>query len=436
VPGADDPISFNITPLFTQEDAEKRKAYFETVELVTEGADWLELSHTALFFKGADSAAVDVTLSPEKLRSPGLYSARVFGVSRESGRGKDGSLFELWCTVIVPHVFDVSSGLSRSFPALSLAPGEVRRTFIRVPEGASSLAIELAPTKGKFAQSQLKLFDPEGHEWTFEKAFADSLKDARAEAVIPKGDLAPGVWEIVSVTLYTARGPSTVDLNVEFSGFQVEAPEEFDYEMGSPPRSSFRIRTLFDHMFQGRAEGGLQGLYRKQEYSSGSDKIVFTLTLEKEVSKARLKMAMTPETYGRFTDCAVNVLDGTGRAVEKDGFSTRFLTLDVENPSAGKADTSYTVEIIGAFAEKTDARWSIAAEEFYFKRQPIEAKTWCEAYALFTLYPNKEYNCEFELQDKPTVLPSGFQYFGELRFRNERTKKLELLLPLRLKPTE
>lgn len=437
VPAKPDAVSFHVTPIFMAGASDEfKEKFFATYDLKVEGGNWLSPTAGSIFFKGTDGAEVDVMYDPSRLKEPGIYTALVRGTSRELGSSRLASVFELWNMVIVPYVFDLTSGFERRWEKESMDPGDVRRYFLRVPEGAASMRVELSPVRGKYTQSRLTLFDPDGHEVPIESPYADSTREKNANVVIPKAGLTPGVWEVVVLTHYVARGTSSYDLEVKFSGFEYDSPGEFYYDLGSAPRAVFQLRTLFDQVFEGRGSGGLYGFHRTEQYGSQGDRITFPITLEKDTAVLKLKLSVDLETYARFTDCAINVLDHTGAAVEKDGFSSVLATMEIRNPNAGRSGVTYEVEVIGGFAEHSDKEWTVTAEEFHEKSSYIPAKVWCEGYAYFTIYPNKSYGCEFELQDKPPIAPTGYSYYGELRFKNARTRKLDLVMPLRMRVGE
>jgi len=418
------PVGFIVKPLFLlKAGKEQKKNYFETFDLTVEG-DWLEPTADAIFFNGQGGASVDVFIDRSKLKKPGLHTAQIRGTSRESDKSRKSTMF------------DLSSGFSKRFERQALAPGEVERYFLRVPEGAASMRIDLSPVKGKYTQSRLALFDPEGHELPVDGAYADSTRKSSAGTLVSGADLKPGTWEVVVVTHYVARGKSHYNLDVRFSGFHYKAPEEFYYEMGSPPRAVFELRTLFDQVFEGRAKGGLFGFYRKQSYSTTGDKLNIPLSMEKGVGALRVVLRVDRETYARFTDCAVSILDSKGNAVEKGGFSSLTTTLEVANPNAATGEAHFNMEIIGGLAENTGQKWTVQVEEFHEKNDYIPAKVWCDGYSYFTLYPNVVNPCEFELQEKPTIAPNGFLHYGELRFNDARTKQRVLVMPLRMRVGE
>ncbi len=425
-------ISFSISPLFmhTLTD-DQRKAYFETVDLTVEG-DWLSPTTDALFFNGSGSIGVDVMMQPEKLRKPGVHSAVIRATSRDSGKGAAGTLFELPVTVVVPYVFDLTQGFSKRFEREEVPPGEVKRYFFRVPEGAASMRVELKPSRGKFTQSRLTLFNPEGREIELEQSYADSERYSEVAALVSRDELGSGVWEAVVMTHYSTKATSVYDLAATFTGFDYEAPSEFYCELGNPPRGTFELKTRFDLPFEGRGRGGLTGLYRRQELTAQNDRISVPVTLEKDTSVLKLKLRMDRETYARFTDAAINVLDSRSEAVVKGGFSTLVTTIEIENPNVGRSAITYTLEIIGAQAERKDEPWTVAVEEYHYAAQSNEAKVWCDGYSYFTLYPNRSYTCEFELDRRPEVAPSGYTYFGELRFRDESNRQDALVMPLKL----
>lgn len=437
IPQRPDPVTFSVYPVFAKDaDKKEKDSYFETFDLSVEQGEWLKPTAKALFFKGTGSADVDVMLKPEALKEPGIYDSLIRATPRETGKGRKNGMFELWATVIVPYVFDLTSGFSRRWEKITQDPGGVHRYFIRVPEGAASLRVMLSPVDGRYTSSRLNIFDPEGHEFSTAKPFADSTRKQSGTAIIAKDKLAPGIWEVVVMTHYVARGKSTYTLEVEFSGFHYEAPEEIQYDLGGSPRSVFNVKSLFDRAFEGRGRGGLYGIYRRDEKSTKGDRMVFNVTMDKDIATVKLKFRMDRETYSRFTDCAVTVLDDDGSAVARGGFSSRSTALEFDNPTVGTGKTTYTVQILGGLAERGEEPWTVAVEEFYQRSLSIPAKIWCDGFSVFTLYPNRDYLCEFELQGQPTIAPSGFLYYGDIQFRNSRTGRNDLIIPLRLRVSE
>lgn len=437
LPSKPDAVSFSVYPLFAWGvDDKKKEGYFETFDLSVEGANWLDTTASTIFMKGNSSADLDLILDPQKLQKPGVYDALVRGTSRETGKGRKNGMFELWTTVIVPYVFDLSSGYSRRWEKVRQGPGGVERYFLRVPEGAASMRVELDPVKGKYTSSRLTLFDPEGHEFSVTGPYADSTRQRSASALVTKDKLVPGVWEVVVMTHYVTRGDSFYNLSVDFSGFHYEAAEEFFYELGSPPRAVFHVKSLFDRAFEGKGIGGLFGIVRSGEKTGKGDRISFPITMDKDIALVKLAFRVDRDTYARFTDCAVNVLDGDGNAVSRSSLSSLNSALEFENPTAGASRTVYTVEIIGGFAERKEEPWTVHVDEYYERTEALTAKIWCDGFSIFTLYPNRDYVCEYELDGQPRVAPTGFVYYGDIRLRNNRTGKNDLIIPLRLRVGE
>jgi len=434
LPRKPEAVSFSVSPVFMSKTPPgPKESYFETVDLDVEGGDWLHPASSTMVFRKEGSVSLDAFIDVDELKAPGVHSALVRGVSREAGRTKGATLFELWAVVVVPYVFDMSNGYARRFDEKGYSPGEVFRYFVRVPEGAGSMRIELAPSKSKYASSQVALFDPDGREYEFMTPYADSRTGETGLVLVSKDDLEPGVWEVDVVTSYSARGDSFCGLAVTFSGFRYEAPEEFYYSMGSPARSQFSLQTLFDQVFEGRASAGLEGFVREQQYSSVGDTLEFPVTLDKGIVQARFDLSMDVADYSRMTDVSVTVTDGPGNAVNKTGFTTRFLKFTVENPNAGSGTESYTVTIRAALTSQNGEPWKVRVKEHYITQKRIGAKVWCDGYSYFTIYPNRTYNCELELDEVPQVAPEGFLYYGEIRLRDARTRRDALSIPLRLR---
>lgn len=426
-------VEFSISPIFMNHvPREEQQEYAEAFDLSVDDADWVELTSDAVLFRKGANVSLDVHYDPSKLKEPGIHTAVIRGTSRELNKKQQSTMFELWNVVVVPYVFDLTNGFVRKFRKSKLPPGEIKRYFVRVPEGAASMRVTLAPVEGRYAQSRLVLFDPQGREYDFSQIYADSEKSTTATVLVSKDRLDPGIWEAVVMTHYVAKKTSYYNLDIAFSGFHYEGPDEFFYEMGDSPRATFTVRTTFDQVFTGRVHGGLQGYMRTKEYSSKTDRMTIPLTMEKGIARATFKMSMDEKTYARFTDAAVSVVSGSGRAIVKSGFTSKFLTVEVTNPDPD-TETNYTMKIDGGFAERTGKEWKVQVEEYYEKARQVPAKVWCDGYSYFTLYPNFEQICEVEFEDKPQIAPEGFVHYGELRFKDDGTKRDAMVLPMKLR---
>lgn len=437
VPKSPVPVRFSVTPVFLQgATTQEVEKYFDSIDLWVEEGKWARPRTDTLVFRKGDAVSLDLFYDASALKSPGIYTSVIHGIPKGLPRDRKSSVFQLWNTVIVPWVFDLTQGFEREWTPRPLPPGESDRFFVRVPEGAGSMEVELLPVSGKFAQSRLTVFDPGGMEYEADESYVDSRRQQNARALVAGRDLTPGVWEVVVMTHYVTPETSHYSMKVSFPGLQFDAPNSFQYEMGDQPRGSFKIRSLFDQVFEGKFQGGIFGYFRKQSYNSTGTRMTIPLYVDKDVVTVRLRMEMTPETYGLFTDCAVNVKDGSGRIITRGGFNRRILLLDVDNPYVGKDMAGLTVEIVGGLASSEKAEWGIVMEERHQMSAQVSARVYCGGFGYFVLHPNRSMVCDFELDGKPPLLPEGYVYWGEFRFFDGMKKTTRAIMPLYLVPQQ
>lgn len=431
-PTSPERISFRVRPVFLKSMPDTfRDKFFQVFDLVVEG-DWLEVDKRSVYIRREESAEITVSYDPRKLRKPGIHSARIRGVYRGGGKGQDNTAFELWNTVIVPHVFDLTQGFTRSFEKQRSEPGEVQRWFVRVPEGAAAMHVRIAP-QGGYTHTRLALFDPRGAEVGTLDPMADSSRGRTARARVSGDALVPGVWEIVANTHYEARKTSTFDVHVAFSGFHWETPDVIDYEMGEQPRGFLTLRSTLDEHFRGRAEGEVSGLWRKTTHTIEGDELSVPITLDDDTELVTIELSMDARTYARFTDVAVTVVDENGQVVEKEGFSMRKTRLTVLGPAGGGASKTFTLNVIGAFAGAKQDPWELEVVERIRTKDRAPLEIWCEGYTGFQLYPGQEKSCTVEISKVPRTAPEGYLHDGEVRLRDDTGRGIVLTFPLRFR---
>jgi len=147
----------------------------------------------------------------------------------------------------------------------------------------------------------------------------------------------------------------------------------------------------------------------------------------------RFRLEMDKDTYVRLTDCAVSIFQMRSEAVTKGGFSRRVMEIEVANPNVGKGEAHFTLQIIAGFADTKEQKWGVSVSQYHEQRLQVPAKVWCDGFAYFVLYPNQDQTCEFELSAKPPILPQGYLYYGEIRFRDGRSGATRLVIPMKLK---
>ncbi len=95
---------------------------------------------------------------------------------------------------------------------------------------------------------------------------------------------------------------------------------------------------------------------------------------------------MDEKTGNLFTDCAVNLLDDTGKTIRAGSFDGLEAHVRASLPE-GKEQATFTVQVVGAFAIAADmADWGFDLEERFLFARPVAGKVSAKAAADLVLY--------------------------------------------------
>jgi subtilisin family serine protease len=136
-------VQVSITPEFAEQATNASKADFlHTFRPIAE-ASWVDVPD--LFYASAQGKTIPVRIRPEGLE-PGLHSTRVliFDVDRPDELGPE---IILPVTVIIPE-FTFADDDHRYVQSVELAPGQLHRTFLTVPAGATQARIKVTQWDG------------------------------------------------------------------------------------------------------------------------------------------------------------------------------------------------------------------------------------------------------------------------------------------------
>ncbi len=419
----DDAQEVQVDPLFFKAaKAADRDGFFEHFDLSTQ-APWLSLERRSVFLKKEEGGQFNYRILADKLKKPGLYTASIVAVPRSLGGGPGGRLFEVWVSVVVPEVFGLGTDLSREFAPETLAPGALSRRFLRVPEGASEVEIGLLRQGGQYCLADLQVFDQAGREVKGSGVSCDSRGGRSALLRLGAPDLVPGVYEVVVAVPPGARQPSTQRLTVSVGALACNLQKSFSFDPGQRPRSAFRARVLLDRAFAGNAEGVVQGYRRDRTLTLEEGEAELAFTMDEGMEAVDFELTLSREDYLRFTDVAVNILDETGEAVEKGGFTQRFASLSLGNHTKTKA--GYRLQVVGAFAgEAVPVKVKLRQSVRLLDRPALEVS--CSDSSYFTIYPFTDALCDLEMARPPRAAPDGFAHWGALWFKDGKTGRVVL----------
>ena len=413
-----DPQEVQVSPLFAKATTlAQRERFFEHFDLSCD-APWLRLERRTVFLKKDEGGQFAYRLLPDKLKKPGLYSARIAAVPRSLGGGPEARVFEVWVTVLVPEVFQLGTDLVRDFGAQTLAPGALSRNFLRIPEGATELELGLLRQGSDYCLAELQVFDEAGREVKGSGVTCDS-KAARGGLLhLGAPDLRPGVYEAVVVVPPGARGPSTQRLTISIGTLNTSLPGAFTFKPGQRPHADFQASVLLDRAFEGSADGVVLGYRRDQTLTLEEGQLDLPFSVDEGMEGVDFELALSAADYLHFTDVAVNILDEAGQTLEKGGLSQRFTTISFQNSPRAKG--SYRLQVVGAFAgAPSPIKLKLRQSYRLVDRPAIEVA--CSDASSFTVYPFSASPCTLELARAPRTLPEGFAHWGAVWFKDGKT---------------
>lgn len=434
-PPKTDPQFFYVNAIFPNSlNADQKAAFFRSFELQA-SHDWLKPDRKFTFIKGESQALIEVVYEADKLRKPGVYTGKITAHLKGDAKKSANTEFELLNTIIIPHQFHALNSYEKKFLNQKLSPGDIQRIFVLVPPAASTMQLEIQAVKNKWCAVNTYIFDPEGHRFSvLEKV--TSQKENKIIKTIPKDDLQEGIWEIVTYTAFIQKSPSYYNLEIRFTGFDINPPrlKTFQYEIGEKPKGAIKIINRFNQPFKGSASGVLAGYKRARRIKvrSGNDSYHYRFKTTPEIEKIVFEIEMTREVFHKFTDIALNIVNIDDKYIVKDGMNFRKKRLLFKN----SVTRSYTLELLAAFADPDFAdRWSFILTEYHYlkKSEYIQIQVNKDAENEFQLYPGIENKLTFTLESAPKVAPSGFTNFGLVFFKDKYTKQIKATLPISLK---
>lgn len=419
-PGEKEKQTFRIKALFVPDTPAQVIDEFARKFILKSESPLLELIPDSVMLRKDGAAAVTLTYDQELLEEPGPHTARISAYEGEVR--PENRAFDLLNTVIVPYTFGPKNDYALHFMNKTVQPLEVHRYYLAVPPGAGSMEIKMTAVNKEFALARMELCDPEGRTQASLRGLDTRRGVLDAGTRVKGGDLVPGVWELLVYGDYTSGAPSRYNVSAAFFGIQVlEAPPmSLDYKPGGAPKGTARIVNRFNKAVWTDAAGEVWGYSRKRKVEmKDKDTWSYTFGLDEGIEKVRFKVAMSPKHYGLFTDFAINIMDGGGEAVVKEGLSYKFTEFEFENPGGGG---KYTLEMVAGYthAKKAPFDFELTEEFVYLDPVPMTLSSDISKRAVI-LIPDIPVTLKYALESPPPVAPKGFATTGTVTLTEQGT---------------
>ncbi len=425
-----------VTPAFADTASPDRDQRFYRTYRLESDAPWLRVDRDRTYLKSAAAQKFTVFYDASRLKEPGLYVGRVRAYAEGVG-GPRVPEWESWHTVIVPYEFNAVNGFRRSWTGEGLEPGGIRRYFLRVPAGATSLTLDLSIPEGKQGRARLMVDDPRSTPVGGYRGYAEASDRAHDVLTVSGEALRPGTWEVTVLASYKNGFDSAYELTSEVEAFGVEPDtvRTLDLPQGEAPRATVTVTDLFDRRFRGSAEGAIEGYRRERTVTvDGSSRWKSTFRMGSDLRRAEFRFRLPADVYNRLTDCSVRILDKDGKTLAGDAFGTKELTLALDNPAPEAPEpAAYTLEVWGGFTEPgADSPWSFSLRESYLEKSPDAVTVTRGERAVFDLWPGAPAELTLSLAGPPRMAPAGTVRFGEVRFLDAHDQRVRLRLPVAL----
>lgn len=406
----DRPQVFTIKPMFAPTaDAEVRRTYAKRFALKST-APWCKVEQEQIYFRAEQSADVRVRYDASALTQPGLYIGEVQMLDGDAVAAR------LWTTIIVPETFGPAERYHKTWKDQRVVGWTPQRIFVQVPNGASAMHLKLAAVEGKKSTAGLRgVFKPTGHAIRTRSMSLDTASGRNTAEYSVVRDLTPGIWELCA----TSRRPdeeSFYDLTVRFDGV-VASPAtitSWSHGGGAIPSGEVTLINNFDLPLPVALSGTLEGYSKSETLKAdpGKDAAKMSIAFSPEVRGVRIRCEMTEADYARVTDVAVNLYDGAGQALLKEGMENRLLLADAATPGSGSGELEFKAAFTHPDAD-TKIEFHVTVE--YLLAKPVSIKVTRGDAPECTLYPALPTPLDFKLAAHAPKAPTGTQYCGAIR---------------------
>jgi len=418
-PDKENQIKVSVKPVFIKDaKEEQKKGFFRDFGLSTSDS-MVKVSKSRVYIKGEREAEFEVFFEPRGAPRSGLNSGVVVARS-----GPDG--FSVPFGFIVPRELKDDGGIPKLILDSQIKPLEVKRFFFNTPPDVGSIAIRAKPSKGKPAWVILTLYDPKGRKVYVGDSRVFSDDGLEVSKFLALDDLEGiGTYELCLFAPPQAKGTSYVEGEIAFYFLRAESPPVFSSEPGHLPTANVVVENVTKRPFRGNAQGQIVGYERIIQKEMTKDGLVHSFSMTDELSKVEFELEIAPEDFVRFTDIAVDIVDGAGKSLLSTGFSTRKLTLSFKKPSA-KKEEAFRLEVKPGLALSYNKPVRMKIKERFVWSKTVEVKGLVSGQETFVIYPGTGAQVELKAQKTPLSIPGGTSLSGYIDFVSMRDRDVWL----------
>jgi hypothetical protein len=388
----------------------QRMIGMDAFELVSD-AKWMEPVQSTIYRRGDDEFGVDVSYKPELLKTPGLYSGRIWAYPKNASRkySRANAAFELLSSIVVPNQLTPDNNYTAVVENIDLNDNRIRREFFAVPPGTKGIRFTLSSRDPK-SGGNARLFNADGRQFG-----GFGLRNGSANKPVSyfvTGDqLERGVIE-VDLKQGFASGKEkygAVDLRVEAIPLDIEL---LSAEASGVAKGLFNLTNSAPEALQLQLDGEIAGYERMIDtLIESGDIFAYPFKQYDDEDGARFDFMLSREDYNLFTDITLQIL----RSDSSAAFNSAF---DLRNKSASigfsKGDTNtYLLFFKGGLAlPDRENKFRIRVREQRLLDRPLGVRV---EPSVGTLNAAETRTYSFETNRTLPSMPNGFKWSGVLR---------------------
>lgn len=383
--------------------------------------DWVKLVKKKTYIRNDQSAVVTIKFDKEKMKLPGLYSARIKAYRDDGSQMPE---FEMLATVVIPYQFTPENNYEQTWTDMQINNGEVHRYFITVPSNQTSMNVLLYRDDSEYAMTRYIIYDPDGREMSG----SPLLYSVDNDEVISKYyyNLHPGIYEVDIDGYFRADKSSNYNLKIKFHSIKNISGNTISADNNTITIiNEINCREKYD-MF-----GKIIGYEKNYKVNLKSyDRYNLPFTLYSGEASKEFELKLTKKDFNKLTDFAFMIKDADGVALENEALSFKEGTISIRNNTDADS-TNYILELVPGFANADDEMKIIITEKTEFN-QPGNLNVTFAGSNSITLYPNipASIECNF---DKPyQVVPPDAKIYGAVYFQSQSNGDIVQELPIYL----
>lgn len=377
------------------------KKKFYRIYRVKSDADWLIPIQKKIHFRNNQPAEVTVRFDTKKMKEPGVYNGTITAYRTDKTKFPE---IRMMATVVIPYEFSGANNYEREWRNQTVDISGVKRYFLSVPAGATSMKITVSKADKKYALMLGLLHDPDGRQ--VERMYFKAPDNADEQSITIT-NLEPGVYEFDTFGYWSAEGVSTYNLRVQF-----KSAERSDTKPLSENHEQITLVNRFGeyetYQMKAKFRGYEQQYVRKIEAGKNLE---LPVTFRKGETVKSFNVWISKEDFNKVTDFALMLNNSKGKTVARGGLSYQEETIIYSKRP--KDDSTFTFVLAPAFA-LDEGEMTVHITERTAVSEKVRIVPSFAGSKTVKMFPQSPVNIDFRIKKPKVDLPEGAIYVMDL----------------------